>query len=324
VRSGVRGIGGTIGMISFMKLSEIKEPQRTPGNRNIFLTKKKTHTTMHRVYHSSSSAGGSAGGSSVLRDAKGRFKSSRTTSGGGNAKNNNNNTTKNTNNNTKNTQAWYSYDETCDGKDIPTVWTSIADKTAFCADAKPYVLGAPGHAAGPDKGDRLTKAQVAGLREVMQKHFGSELELSLAALAAAKVAVGRWLRPSEVKGVFGADTTVLRQKLVVSTDGKMDPSDARIIAYLSGKRGMAAQSLTRRSGCLYIWFTQGKSALVAEVFATERAHLNRARLMLAKMCEGFRVGDPEDPAHGVKLKILAPNKKGYAVQTVELKKMYKN
>jgi mRNA-degrading endonuclease HigB of HigAB toxin-antitoxin module len=292
---------------------------------------------MHGVYPS---AGGAP------RDAQGRFapraakSKSRTSGGGDNTKNNNtknnntknnntknNNTknnTKNTNNNTKNTQAWYSYDETCDGKDIPTVWTSIADKTAFCADAKPYVLGAPGHAAGPDKGDRLTKAQVAGLREVMQKHFGSELELSLAALAAAKVAVGRWLRPSEVKGVFGADTTVLRQKLVVSTDGKMDPSDARIIAYLSGKRGMAAQSLTRRSGCLYIWFTQGKSALVAEVFATERAHLNRARLMLAKMCEGFRVGDPEDPAHGVKLKILAPNKKGYAVQTVELKKMYKN
>lgn len=165
---------------------------------------------------------------------------------------------------------------------------------------------------------RLTAGQLADLKAGLRREFGGEYGLTLDVLAAAKLAVCRWPRPSEMKALFD-DPRILRRRIQlqgVEGDGDRDPR----VSHLIGRGGTTLQDITRRSGCVYIWIKAYRGRPVALAYGTSHEALARAARLMAKAAATWRPRGDSEPDAPLQVRIVA--KPGYTAAAIDLKKMY--
>jgi hypothetical protein len=165
----------------------------------------------------------------------------------------------------------------------------------------------------PGRNQRLNADQVAELEDLMKRIVGLQPEMTLAYLKACKVVLGRWLRPSEMVALFDADA-IYRQRFIVE---KLDSADEEVwvgendegkynsrVSYVIGGLGRTLNSVTLRSGTIYIWFNRmgraGAGKVVANIYthgrnvADAKRRIAKARAMIngiSRKINGFKLAD---------------------------------
>lgn len=186
---------------------------------------------------------------------------------------------------------------------------------------------------GPVSNKPMRPHQIPIFKDVMRDVVGMQPTFSHQYLRAAKVVIGRWLRPSEMKPIFG-DLSIWRKRFYLTPLGNSDPAvfvgrdpesgrtNARV-SYVIGKAGARLNYVTRKSGVLYIWFgvnaDDGRAIVSIYADAADRGtaavKMGRAAKLLAEMSGAF-------DANGLKGFRLVSGKDHMALRKVAMKEMY--
>lgn len=175
--------------------------------------------------------------------------------------------------------------------------------------------------SGTTLGDdnRLSNRQIIILREGLVKlysrHVTSFPTLDIDTLVSCKIVVGRWLRPAEMKAVFGKHVALYFKRFVLM-EHKSDPrvdtgGDNARVGFAIGRNGSALNNITARSGCMYLWLKPpsraGARATLIAYARGESLHkatvsLEKAAMLLSKQQSYFRApGNASSPMHGFKV-----------------------
>lgn len=165
-------------------------------------------------------------------------------------------------------------------------------------DVRDNALSFPQVFDGAELGNnnRLSPRQMKHLKEMLKVAYSSinaALIFNIDALVACKIVLGRWLRPSEMTGLFGktASTLVMKRYNVTAEDSdtkvQMNGRDPRI-SFAIGKGGSTLNDVTSRSKSIYIWFGNIQKQVVALIYARKPQSLEQARTMINKQQSMFK------------------------------------
>lgn len=193
-----------------------------------------------------------------------------------------------------------------------------------------------------EKGGRLSAGQVKALRAGLEEEAGLEPDLNLTYLKACKYVLGRWPRPSEMKGLFGPNTKVFRQRFdmvaLSDDDPKVSASTMRSNARVSHAIGPAGRDLNRvttASEVCYVWFGPFGGRVIAMIYASAvsaqeaRARIGKAQRLINQHSAKFE-GDVDALRENGKLpteqgfKVVASRKPGMDLAEVDMRKVFEH
>lgn len=172
--------------------------------------------------------------------------------------------------------------------------------------------------------NRLSPRQLLDLKNMLNLAYAStHLRFDIDSLVACKIVVGRWLRPSEMAGLFGKNASGLVMKRYaisaeddddeVSTEG----GDPRV-SYAIGRAGATLNKVTAKSRTIYIWFGTIRGKACVYIYGRVPQSLEKARMLLNKHQATFRSKGQGQAQHGFHVEASAG-----APRVISLGVMYK-
>jgi hypothetical protein len=165
---------------------------------------------------------------------------------------------------------------------------------------------------------RLTGEQVQKVKQGLIDEFGENFAMNTDVLSAAKLSVCRFLRPSEMKAVFG-DAPILRRRIAVQGANGSGLGDPRVL-HMIGRQGNTIQHLTRASGCFYMWIKPYRGQLALIAYAKDAGALAKAAKLTNEHAAKWRPRSAAEPMAPLTVRLI--NKPGFTPATIDIKKMY--
>lgn len=175
---------------------------------------------------------------------------------------------------------------------------------------------------------KLSPRQAKTLQDELAVTRGMKtLPISIESLVDCKIVLGRWLRPSEMSAVFGANVSLVSKFYDLEARGKdgkvvISEKDDRVTSAL-GPGGATLNKMTLDADCIYMSLDMIKHKATLSVFARSVKALDTAARLLDLQQKNYR-SDPKlgfGPADGPMGFRVVPNKS--APRTVTHQELFK-
>jgi hypothetical protein len=184
------------------------------------------------------------------------------------------------------------------------------------------------------------RSKIIAARGIDAQNSDKDPAFTLDAMLDVRAFINRWLRPTEVKAVFGKDTRIFSRLFkIVEFDGHEIIPDEDVhdndtvskntrdprISFIIGKEGRVLTDIIRQSGCLHIWIQNHKAVTI---YASGKTTIDaEKRIMCAArlMCETWRTYRPGKRDRGGSPFLLTlSSPPGLHTMQVPLKSLYKS